>query len=91
MLAAVRGGLSPVLSCPAILLGSVHPVPDVRVAMQTLRTSRIVAHVHDELIIECPPEVSLQAVSEQMGRMPPWAPGLVLRADGDEMTYYQKA
>lgn len=60
-------------------------------AMQTLRTSRIVAHVHDELIIECPPEVSLQAVSEQMGRTPPWAPGLMLRADGDEMTYYQKA
>lgn len=60
-------------------------------AMQTLCTSRIVAHVHDELIIECPPEVSLQAVSEQMGRTPPWAPGLVLRADGDEMAYYQKA
>jgi DNA polymerase len=60
-------------------------------AMQTLRTSRIVAHVHDELIIECPPDVSLQAVSEQMGRTPPWAPGLVLRADGDEMKYYQKA
>lgn len=60
-------------------------------AMGTLRTSRIVAHVHDELIIECPPEVSLQAVSEQMGRTPPWAPGLVLRADGDEMAYYQKA
>lgn len=60
-------------------------------AMQTLRSSRIVAHVHDELIIECPPEVSLQAVSDQMGRTPPWAPGLVLRADGDEMKYYQKA
>ena len=64
---------------------------DISYAMQTLRTSRIVAHVHDELIIECPPEVSLQAVSEQMGRTPPWAPGLVLRADGDEMAYYQKA
>ena len=60
-------------------------------AMQTLRTSRIVAHVHDELIIECPPDISLQAVSEQMGRTPPWASGLVLRADGDEMKYYQKA
>ena len=60
-------------------------------AMQTLRTSRIVAHVHDELIIECPPEVSLQVVSEQMAQTPPWAPGLVLRADGDEMKYYQKA
>ena len=60
-------------------------------AMQTLRTSRIVAHVHDELIIECPPEVSLQAISDQMAQTPPWAPGLVLRADGDEMAYYQKA
>lgn len=60
-------------------------------AMQTLRTSCIVAHVHDELIIECDPTVSLQAISEQMGRTPPWAPGLVLRADGDEMEYYQKA
>lgn len=28
-------------------------------AMQTLRCSRIVAHVHDELIIECDPAVSL--------------------------------
>ncbi len=60
-------------------------------AMQTLRSSRIVAHVHDELIIECTPEVSMQAVSDQMGRTPPWAPGLILRADGDEMPYYQKA
>ena len=60
-------------------------------AMQTLRCCRIVAHVHDELIIECDPKVSLQAISEQMGRTPPWAPGLILRADGDEMMYYQKS
>lgn len=59
-------------------------------AMQTLRCCRIVAHVHDELIIECDPKVSLQAISEQMGRTPPWAPGLILRADGDELMYYQK-
>ena len=58
--------------------------------MQTLCTSRIVAHVHDELIIECPQEVSLQAVSEQMGRTPPWAEGLLLRADGYECAFYQK-
>ena len=59
-------------------------------AMNTLRSSRIVAHVHDELIIECNPGVSLEAVSEQMGRTPPWTPGLILRADGDEMPYYMK-
>ena len=59
-------------------------------AMQTLRCARIVAHVHDELIVECDPAVSLEAVCEQMSRTPPWAPGLLLRADGDEMRYYQK-
>ena len=59
-------------------------------AMNTLRCTRIVAHVHDELIIECSPEVSLEAVCEQMGRTPPWTPGLILRADGDEMPYYMK-
>ena len=60
-------------------------------AMQTLRTSRIVAHVHDELIIECRPEVSIKTIADLMSRTPPWAQGLVLRADGDEMDYYQKA
>lgn len=59
-------------------------------AMHTLRYARIVAHVHDELIIECDPKVSLEAVCEQMGRTPPWTPGLILRADGDEMPYYMK-
>ena len=59
-------------------------------AMQTLRHCFIVGHVHDELIIECSPEVSLQAVCGQMGRTPPWAPGLKLRADGYECDFYKK-
>ena len=59
-------------------------------AMQTLRCCRIVAHVHDELIIEADPDVSLDAVCEQMGRTPPWAEGLLLRADGYECEFYKK-
>ena len=59
-------------------------------AMQTLRTMDIVAHVHDELIIECDERVSLVAVCEQMARTPPWADGLPLRADGFECQFYQK-
>ena len=59
-------------------------------AMQTLRHCRIVAHVHDELILECDPAVSLDAICAQMGRTPPWAPGLILRADGYETPYYKK-
>lgn len=59
-------------------------------AMQTLRCCSIVAHVHDELIIEVDPRMSLEAVCEQMGRTPPWAPGLHLRADGYATDFYKK-
>lgn len=59
-------------------------------AMKTLRCCRIVAHVHDELIIEADKRMSLNAVCEQMGRTPPWAEGLLLRADGYETNFYKK-
>ena len=59
-------------------------------AMQTLRTSRIVAHVHDEIIIECKEDVSLNEICELMSRTPPWIPGLLLRADGYETKFYKK-
>lgn len=59
-------------------------------AMQTLRHRAIVGHVHDELIIECDKDVSADAVCEQMGRTPPWAEGLLLRADGYECDFYKK-
>ena len=59
-------------------------------AMRTLRNCAIVAHVHDEIIIEADRRMSLSAVCEQMGRTPPWAKGLKLRADGYECEFYQK-
>ena len=59
-------------------------------AMKTLRCYGIVAHVHDEIIIETDPKVSLEAICKQMGRTPPWAKGLVLRADGYETQFYKK-
>jgi DNA polymerase len=59
-------------------------------AMRTLSHCLICAHVHDELIIECRKDVSLDAICEQMGRTPPWAEGLVLRADGYETPFYKK-
>lgn len=59
-------------------------------AMQTLKHCAIVAHVHDEIIIEADRRMSLAAVCEQMGRTPPWARGLKLWADGYECEFYQK-
>ena len=59
-------------------------------AMQTLRSMEIVAHVHDEIIIECDERIDLSAVCKQMARTPSWADGLLLRADGFECQFYQK-
>lgn len=59
-------------------------------AMRTLSHCFIVGHVHDELIIECGMDVSLDAVCDQMGRTPPWIEGLNLRADGYETMFYKK-
>ena len=59
-------------------------------AMRTLRNCSIVMHIHDELVIEADPRMSLQAVCDQMGRTPPWAKGLLLRADGYETNFYKK-
>lgn len=59
-------------------------------SMRTLSHCFICGHVHDELIIECSMGVSLDAVCEQMGRTPTWIPGLLLRADGYECSFYKK-
>ena len=59
-------------------------------AMQTLSSCFICGHVHDELIIECSKDVSLEAICEQMGRTPSWAKGLIMRADGYETEFYKK-
>ena len=59
-------------------------------AIQSLRHMDIVAHIHDELVIECEECASFSAVCEQMARTPPWAEGLLLRADGFACSFYQK-
>ena len=59
-------------------------------AIQTLSHCFIVAHVHDEIIIECDKRMSVEEVCGQMSRTPPWIPGLLLRADGYECEFYKK-
>lgn len=60
-------------------------------AIKTLRCCSIVAHVHDEVIIEADPRMSLDALCEQMARIPPWAKGLLLRANGYVCDFYKKS
>ena len=59
-------------------------------AMKTLRNCSIVMHIHDELVIEADPNMSLQAICEQMARTPPWAKGLLRRSDGYTASFYKK-
>ena len=59
-------------------------------AMTTLHHCSIVMHIHDEVVIEADRRMSMQAVCDQMGRTPPWAKGLQLRADGYETDFYKK-
>ena len=59
-------------------------------AMKNLRNMEIVAHVHDELIIQASPGTSVEEVCRVMGMTPPWIEGLQLRADGYETEFYRK-
>ena len=59
-------------------------------SMKTLRNTSMVMHIHDEIVIEADTRMSLEAVCELMGRTPPWAEGLLLRADGYETIFYRK-
>lgn len=59
-------------------------------SLKTLRHCSIVAHIHDEIIVEADMGMSEEVLSEQMGRVPTWAEGLLLRADGYETLFYKK-
>ncbi len=59
-------------------------------SMKTLSAYNICAHVHDEVIIECPMAESVNYICKQMAITPSWADGLLLRADGYESMFYKK-
>ena len=59
-------------------------------SMQTLSQYFIVGHIHDEMIIECPKDIKLDEICQQMAITPDWAKGLLLRADGYECSFYKK-
>jgi DNA polymerase len=59
-------------------------------AMQTLRRCDIVMHIHDEIVIEADLRMSAEVLCQQMSRTPPWAQGLLLRAEGFDCSFYKK-
>lgn len=59
-------------------------------AMEQLRDYRIVAHVHDEIIIETELDTSVDEIVKLMCQRPSWASDLQSEADGYECVFYQK-
>ena len=51
---------------------------------------KIVMHIHDEVVLEAPMDVTVEEVCDLMGEELKWAKGLILRADGFETEYYKK-
>lgn len=54
---------------------------------------KIIMHIHDEVVVEVPSgtaESCLKDIERIMGKPIPWAPGLILTADGFLSEYYRK-
>lgn len=51
---------------------------------------QVVFHVHDEVIIDAPHDVTVDKICALMAEPIPWAPGLILKGAGFESAYYMK-
>lgn len=54
------------------------------------RGLQVVFHVHDEVIIDAPMDVTVEEICGLMAEPIPWAPGLILKGAGFENDYYMK-
>lgn len=59
-------------------------------AMKNLSYCFICGHVHDELIIECSKDISVESIASVMSRTPDWMPDILIRGDGYETPFYKK-
>ena len=51
---------------------------------------QVVFHVHDEVIIDAPMNVTVEEICSLMAEPITWAPGLILKGAGFESSYYMK-
>ena len=51
---------------------------------------QVVFHVHDEVIVDAPMDLTVEKLCDVMSEPIPWAPGLILKGAGFENGYYMK-
>lgn len=56
----------------------------------TAKNLQVVFHVHDEVILDAPMDVTVEGICDLMAEPIPWAPGLILKGAGFESHYYMK-
>ena len=59
-------------------------------SLKTLQNYDVVMHIHDEAVLEVPQNVKVETVCGLMSRLPEWAAGLIMKADGFESNFYRK-
>lgn len=59
-------------------------------AMHNLSNQQICGHVHDELIIECPENTTVNSITSVMGKSPDWMKDILIRGDGYDTKFYRK-
>ena len=59
-------------------------------AMHNLSNQQICGHVHDELIIECPENTTVNSITSVMGKSPDWMKDILIRGDGYDTKFYNK-
>ena len=59
-------------------------------AMHNLSNQQICGHVHDELIIECPENITVESITSVMGKSPDWMRDILIRGDGYATPWYKK-
>lgn len=52
--------------------------------------ARVVMHIHDEVVIESEPDITLEEVNAVLAEPIDWAPGLILKGAGFESQFYKK-
>lgn len=59
-------------------------------AMHNLSNQQICGHLHDELIIECSENTTVNSISSVMGKTPEWMKDILIRGDGYDTKFYKK-